>query len=152
MSASGEHVIRVVCALIGFLAIHWTSVSHAGDGVTEINQPIVDSIGFPYVIADPGSYRLTGNIDASAAGSAAVISIAAGVKDVTLDLGGFAISVLWKASEVMEFQGEPAVGRDAGGSPRQHHEPLGLRPGLAGCEALAERGAAAQLLLLHDGF
>lgn len=74
-----------------FLAIILTApiAAHATDGVIEINQAKVTAAGgFPYVISQPGSYRLTSNLtlpDANTKG----ISITA--DNVSVDLNGFAI-------------------------------------------------------------
>lgn len=71
----------------------------AGDGVREINPACVslgcfsgDSPGFPVEIQDPGSYRLTGNLDVSGTTNpefTTAITITA--EAVTLDLNGFSI-------------------------------------------------------------
>ncbi len=67
------------------------------DGVVLIDQQRAlaggitpgDGPGFPVVLDTPGSYRLTGDLDVSAAGAAA-IDIA--TSDVTVDLGGHVVS------------------------------------------------------------
>lgn len=66
----------------------------AGDGVLELNGACVnsgcfsgDSPGFPVEITQPGSYRLTSNIEINQNTTAVDIS----ADDVTLDLNGFAI-------------------------------------------------------------
>ncbi len=59
------------------------------DGVTLINQSTVLAMGgFPYSIAQSGSYKLTGNLVVPSLFSGIVIS----VSDVTLDLNGFTIT------------------------------------------------------------
>ena len=59
------------------------------DGVIEINQAIVEANdGFPYVISEPGSYILTGNLTVPDENTTAIQVQA---DDVTLDLNGFAI-------------------------------------------------------------
>jgi hypothetical protein len=65
----------------------------AVDGVMEINQAkVMASGGFPYVINQPGSYRLTGNLDVSGETDPQdVTAIRITVDKVTLDLNGFAI-------------------------------------------------------------
>ncbi len=61
----------------------------AADGVIEINQAAVEANGgFPYVINEPGSYLLTGNLTVPDENTTAIEVRAA---DVTLDLNGFAI-------------------------------------------------------------
>ena len=64
--------------------------AQAVDGVIEINQArVVAAGGFPFVISQSGSYRLTGNLTVSATGSDG-IEIAA--DNVTIDLNGFTIT------------------------------------------------------------
>jgi hypothetical protein len=59
------------------------------DGVTLINQSTVMAAGgFPYIISQPGSYKLTGNLDASKAGTNAIVITSS---HVTIDLNGFTI-------------------------------------------------------------
>ena len=66
-----------------------TFTLQAADGVTEINQALIEaSGGFPYEITQPGSYLLTGNLTVPDADTTA---IRVEVNDVTLDLNGFAI-------------------------------------------------------------
>lgn len=75
----------------------------ASDGVIEINQAAAlaggitpsDAPGFPVTLDQPGSYRLTGNLDFSAfvEDLEAVIGIAITAEDVSLNLGGFTVSV-----------------------------------------------------------
>lgn len=79
---------------LGFLA----STAQAIDGVAEINQTCAantgcfagDAPGLPVQITEGGSYRLTGNLTLSGAGSpTSMISINA--SNVTLDLNGFSV-------------------------------------------------------------
>ncbi len=71
----------------------------ASEGVSEINQTIVEhglppcdsTAGFPCVIDQPGSYRLTSNLVNSAGGPGYPDSIRIETDNVTLDLSGFAI-------------------------------------------------------------
>lgn len=87
----------IVGALLFVLASDHRSL--AGEGVLEINQACAkqtgcfpgDSAGFPVTITQPGSYRLTGNLDMTAE-SYFVSAVAVQVSDVTLDLGGFEIA------------------------------------------------------------
>lgn len=73
-----------------------TVASYAVDGVIEINEAkalaggvtVGDGAGFPVLISESGSYRLTGNLTVPNEDTTA-ISITA--SDVTLDLNGFAI-------------------------------------------------------------
>ncbi len=63
----------------------------AADGVIEINQVAVEADGgFPYVISEPGSYQLTGNLIVPDENTSA-IEIEEGVGSATIDLNGFAI-------------------------------------------------------------
>ena len=78
-------IITIFLALILTLPV----AAHATDGVIEINQAKVTAAGgFPYVISQPGSYRLTSNLTQTD-GNVVVIQINA--NDVTIDLNGFAI-------------------------------------------------------------
>lgn len=85
---------------LGLLAVLliWTTAAAAADGAIEINQAKAlagnvtpgDAAGFPVTISQPGSYRLTSNLDRTGVDLATqTISITA--NDVTLDLGGFEI-------------------------------------------------------------
>jgi len=75
------------------LPIVAASTAWAVDGVVEINQAkILANGGFPYTIAQPGSYRLTGNIDVSGLPTPHnVTAFIIGARNVTLDLNGFTI-------------------------------------------------------------
>jgi len=81
-------------ALIATVALFTTSVAlcQAGtdpDGVFLINQNVVTAAsGFPYTIAVPGSYKLTGNLTVRPG----VDAIDIVVPGVTLDLNGFVIT------------------------------------------------------------
>jgi hypothetical protein len=88
--------IRVVLALLWALP----SAAGAADGVREINQACAlagcfagDPAGFPVVISEPGSYRLTSNLDVTVDPNppdATAIQIA--TNEVAVDLAGFAIT------------------------------------------------------------
>ncbi len=66
-----------------------TLTVQAADGVIEINQAIVEANGgFPYVISEPGSYILTGNLTVPDENTTAIEVQA---DHVTVDLNGFAI-------------------------------------------------------------
>jgi hypothetical protein len=75
-----------------FVAIMLTApvAAHATDGVIEINQAkIMANGGYPYVISQSGSYRLTSDLTVPNANTDG-IDITAG--DVTIDLNGFTIA------------------------------------------------------------
>src|SRR5262245_22446381 len=61
--------------------------AHAVDGVLEINQTSALVTGFPVPLATPGSYRLTGNLNAPVG----VPAIAVLAPNVQIDLNGFSI-------------------------------------------------------------
>jgi hypothetical protein len=87
--------LPLVCVAIAVGALTAAPVS-ATDGVIEINQARAlaggvtagDTAGFPVLIDSAGSYRLTGNLVATASMHAISVS----TSDVTLDLNGFSIS------------------------------------------------------------
>ena len=77
----------------------WSGSAAAVDGVIEINQAkavaggvngslVADPAGFPVVITQPGSYRLTGNLTVPNSNTTA---IQVGASAVDIDLNGFAI-------------------------------------------------------------
>ena len=71
------------------LTASFTLTLQAADGVIEINQAAIDANGgFPYVISEPGSYILTGNLTVPDENTTAIEVRA---DDVTVDLNGFAI-------------------------------------------------------------
>lgn len=80
----------------------------AGDGVLEINHACAtgdgcfpgDAPGYPVEIIEPGSYRLTGNLEIR---DAATDGVLVKVDDVSLDLGGFEIR------GVIQCTGSPLV-------------------------------------------
>ena len=65
----------------------------ASDGVLEINQAkVIKAGGFPYVISQNGSYRLTSNLYVTiAADPKNTGAIQVDAQDVTIDLNGFSI-------------------------------------------------------------
>src|SRR5436853_6750224 len=70
----------------------------AVDGVVLINQSTVMAAGgFPYIITQPGSYKLSGNLTMSTTttGNYSGLDIAIGINSsgVVLDLNGFSIIV-----------------------------------------------------------
>jgi hypothetical protein len=87
--------VRVLVLLSGLLC----ASPALAQGWIEINQARAlaggitpgDGAGFPITISQPGSYRLTGNLDRSGA-ALATRAIEITANDVTLDLGGFALS------------------------------------------------------------
>lgn len=97
-SGSGLLRLGLAAALLGH-----TTVGSAADGVVEINQAIAlvggvngnllaDPAGFPVTITQPGSYRLTGNLDVrTATNPENVDAIEVATHDVTIDLNGFAV-------------------------------------------------------------
>ena len=71
------------------LTVALTLTAQAADGVIEINQAIVEANdGFPYVISEPGSYILSGNLTVPDENTTAIEVQA---DHVTVDLNGFAI-------------------------------------------------------------
>lgn len=75
----------VVCAALAVAAVP----VHASDGVIEINNAsVLAGGGFPLVIANSGSYRLTSNLVVAGATGA----IVANVDNVTIDLNGFTVA------------------------------------------------------------
>ena len=74
----------------------------AVDGVTLINQSTVMAAGgFPYVISQPGSYKLAGNLMVPSGQNGIQIS----VSRVTLDLNGFSITTPDPATTPPSFFG-----------------------------------------------
>ncbi len=77
-------------------AVLWAGAVSASDGAIEINQAKAlaggvtpgDPAGFPVIITQPGSYRLTSNLDRTGA-ALNVHTIDLYADDVTIDLGGF---------------------------------------------------------------
>lgn len=86
-------------ATVGVLVVWLAAPAAAVDGVLEINQASVKAAGgFPFVISQTGSYRLTGNLDvtdvtARPPGMAPENTTAIRVQadNVTIDLNGFTI-------------------------------------------------------------
>lgn len=76
-------------ATLGLILLSLAAPVHAVDGVIEINQAKVQAGGgFPFVISQPGSYRLTGNLSVDEHTTAIRIT----ADNVTVDLNGFAIT------------------------------------------------------------
>jgi parallel beta-helix repeat protein len=108
-------VSRAASLSILFLTLSGASLSGAVDGVIEINQAKAaaggingsltsDPAGFPVVISQPGTYRLTGPLTAPEFQGAISVSS----DDVTLDLNGFRITTELAAAGV---DGISAAGR-----------------------------------------
>jgi len=86
---SHRHPARLVVSLLILLA--GATPALAVDGVREISQAAIEqSGGFPYVINETGSYRLTSNLTVAST-SANAIELADDVI-ATIDLNGFTIS------------------------------------------------------------
>jgi len=72
------------------LALCFAVPAFAVDGVVLINQATVTAAGgFPYKITQSGSYKLSGNLVDTAAGTDGILIMA---DNVTIDLNGFTIS------------------------------------------------------------
>jgi hypothetical protein len=131
---------------------------HASDGVIEINHAkVVAAGGYPYVITQPGSYRLTSNLTQPDADTD-VVQIQA--SDVTLDLNGFAISgenvctYFSGPSPVLSCSYEEGLGTGVV-SPEQAQR-VTVRNGSVtgmggGCVALGKQGQVHDLSVSHCG-
>lgn len=85
--SSGRRWIGLCLVLLAAFPV----AAFAADGILEINQAsAVASGGFPVTIAQPGSYRLTSNLDLDLA-PAGTSAIEITAEDVYLDLNGFTI-------------------------------------------------------------
>jgi hypothetical protein len=85
----GTTCIRIALAALAAGGLALPAAATAGDGVIEINQAsVLAGGGFPYTIAQPGSYRLTGVLTVPSADTTGIVVQA---KGVTLDLGGFGV-------------------------------------------------------------
>lgn len=87
---------RTVSCLVALILVLGAESVNATDGVIEINQAkILANGGFPFIINQPGSYRLTSDLDLTVLGLPAskdTIAILVGlVPYVSIDLNGFAI-------------------------------------------------------------
>jgi hypothetical protein len=88
-----------VAAVAAFLLL--AGNAFGSEGVIEINQAAAlaggitpsDTPGFPVTLDQPGSYRLTGDLVHEGPGPAQVIGLVITAEDVSLDLGGFSVSV-----------------------------------------------------------
>jgi hypothetical protein len=84
----------------------------AQNGVVQINQSTVaaaggnrNTNGFPFIISQPGSYQLTGNLTVPAG----VDGIGIAASNVTLDLNGFTINVLGTSNIAVYAVGSPSM-------------------------------------------
>jgi len=88
-------VVPVVVAIV----VSGVPDSRATDGAIEINHEralaggvggdlVADPAGYPVILTQPGSYRLTGNLTVP---NVNTIAVSVRASNVTLDLGGFAI-------------------------------------------------------------
>lgn len=113
----------------------------ASDGEIEINQARAeagaihgsladDPPGFPVRIVQPGSYRLTSDLDVPNV-QLGGISIAAGIRDVTIDLGGFTIrgasgvevnAPVWACTGGGNGFGGPGIAAEDGGGGQSAHQ------------------------------
>ncbi|HEY6184785.1 MAG TPA: hypothetical protein VIW67_21255 [Terriglobales bacterium] len=77
---------RILFAVLIMIVV--PMAAFAVDGVVLINQSTVMAAGgFPYIISQPGSYKLTGKLTVPAG----VNGVAISASNVTLDLNGFSI-------------------------------------------------------------
>jgi hypothetical protein len=75
--------------LFVFVALLFSARAFAIDGQLLINQSTVEAAGgFPYIINEPGSYKLSGNLVVPAGETGILIR----ASNVTVDLNGFTIS------------------------------------------------------------
>jgi hypothetical protein len=82
---------KLQASLLGFVGALCFATAGAVDGVTLINQAtVIAAGGFPYIINNPGSYRLSSNLRVPSGASGILTATSA----VTLDLNGFAITAL----------------------------------------------------------
>ena len=92
----GHAVRRAILGLASALVGLGAAAGFAADGRGEIDMVAVsDAGGFPFVIAQPGSYVLTGDLRVANANTTAIQITA---DDVTLDLNGFSISGVTECS------------------------------------------------------
>ncbi len=85
---------------------------YAQNGIVQINQSTVAASGgnratngFPYIINQPGSYQLTGNLLVPAG----VNGIGFAASNVTLDLNGFTITLLGLSTAGLYAIGSPSM-------------------------------------------
>ena len=86
-----RHILFTLALFIAPITVY------AVAGVTLINQSTVMAAGgFPYVISQPGSYKLSGNLIVPSGSTAIVIS----KSNVTIDLNGFSITAAAPVSPI----------------------------------------------------
>jgi parallel beta-helix repeat protein len=86
-----EMKLRMLAALLlaAVATLAWAASAGAVDGTIEINQAkVMAAGGFPYVISNSGSYRLTSNLTVT---STSADAIGVNANHVTIDLNGFSI-------------------------------------------------------------
>lgn len=90
-----------VAGLCVLLALGWSEVVHAVDGVVEVNQTSAeaggitpsDTPGFPVTLDRPGSYRLTSDLFVPD-GTGIVVALGTSTSVASVDLNGFTIGCL----------------------------------------------------------
>jgi parallel beta-helix repeat protein len=83
-------MLKTIATILIGTALMFAAPAFAVDGVALINQATVMAAGgFPYVITQPGSYKLSGNLVVSAANTRGIDIMAS---NVSIDLNGFTIS------------------------------------------------------------
>jgi len=93
-------------ALFAAAMLAFAASAGAVDGTIEINQAkVLANGGFPYVISNPGSYRLTGNLTVS---STSADAIDVNVSHVGIDLNGFSITGPGGSSTRAGINGSPS--------------------------------------------
>lgn len=110
--------IAVALILAGLVTAYAGNPVLAGDGRLEINQTCAldsgcfqgDDGGFPVQITEPGSYRLTSNLDLSAAAQPeSTHAVLIETSDVSIDLAGFTIA---GTNSCTHDAGRPVTGCD----------------------------------------
>lgn len=102
LPASRNHLAP---AILFAAAIFFAPIANATDGVIEINTARAaeggvtsgDTAGYPVTISQPGSYRLTSDLNRSKSSSDIASTILVTADDVTIDLNGFRIRCTQRA-------------------------------------------------------
>jgi len=111
MRRGTKRKLRASMLIAAAMVLGIAAGSGAVDGTIEINQAVMNAVGFPYKISAPGSYRLTSNLTVSSSSTDAIdvnpngACTAAGTPyacctgsgtgtctGVTIDLNGFTIA------------------------------------------------------------